>query len=145
MITFQVKSFADVLTHRPTRIYSLLGQYLKEELFAAIDRLPYPNKPALKSSISFKVTVKSLIFVSEHPRFYMMFGVEPHKMTYVRNRVIPIKLKYARNPTPRDIRQGVAFRVVDLPDHPGVKANPMIEKALKQAEFRLVEYILERL
>ena len=130
---------------RDTRLLSRLAVHLRRELLKQIDRLPKKNKTEIKQSLQFRITPKSLIVSSEHPEFALSFGVKPHKMTYVKNRVIPIPIEYALNPTPRDLKHGVAFRIVDSPDHPGYEGNNFVTKALAKAEELLAHELVEEL
>lgn len=128
---------------REVKHMAMLARFVVDELKKAIDRTPLENKGRIKASISYRVYPTHVSIVSEHPAFYLDMGVEPHRMAYVGNKVIPIKLEDVRRPTPKDRRQGVAFRVVHNPQHPGYPALKFVEKAVEAAEYRFADYLIQ--
>lgn len=124
-----------------TKMLHRLGQLIVAEVKKEIGRLPYDGKSRMKRSVTYKVLPNSVAVVSDHPAFtYIELGVAPHVMRYVKDRVVPIALKDLKNPTSRDIHQGVGFRKVsDQPQHPGMQAEHFVRKAVERAKAKFVE------
>ena len=117
-----------------------LGVLVIEELKKAIDKTDIEHRVEIKKSLSFKIQANLLVISSDHPAFYLESEVRPHRMTYVRNRVIPIALKDLNTrPTRREKRKGVAFRTLGAnPSHPGSEPLNLVSTAIKEAQERLV-------
>jgi hypothetical protein len=123
-----------------------LAQLAIEEIKNAIDHTPLSNKSEIKRSIRFKLMPGKAVLQSEHPAFYLDVGVKPHKMIYLKNKIIPIDLKHLKaRPTYKELSRGVAFRTIrESPDSPGYPGLHFIEKAIEKAQNRLVDEILDR-
>lgn len=123
-----------------SKMLHLLGKFVVEEVKKEIGRLPYDGKPRMKKSVSYKVLPNSVAVESNHPAFtFVELGVKPHVMTYVKNKVIPIAIEDLKNPTRRDIRQGVGFRkVTGHPTHPGMPAEHFVRQAVERAKDRFL-------
>lgn len=129
-----------------THLLSRLGDICIEELKRAIDLTTLNNKDAIKQSLHKKLTRRTVKIYSEHPAFFLDQEIRPHKMIYVKNKVIPIPLKSARKPTYRDKKRGVAFRTLtSTPTHPGSDGYNFIHAAIDKAVMRLQEEMLQKL
>lgn len=142
---FKVKVTSNMnLTIPQSKLLGMLGKLTVEELRKAVDMTTLTNKKGIKKSIHYKVIRgKYVRIVSEHPAFLLDVGVHPHKMTYIKNKVVPIPLDKARNPTERDKKRGVALRYMVDPKHPGYEALKFVEPALQRAQDRFVEYLFQ--
>lgn len=142
MFEVTVKDRQKLRVAREVAHLTVLGKYVVEELKYAIDRTTLDNKGEIKRSIGYKVHPDKVVVYSEHDAFYLDMGVEPHQMRYVGSRVVPFDLREVRNPTAKDKKQGVAFRVIHNTQHPGTKPLKFVEKAVEKAEERFAAYLL---
>ena len=123
-----------------TQLLHKLGKYLIEEIKKQIDRSDMKTKGNIKRSLRYKVGPSSVIISSDHPAFkFLERGIRPHKMIYVRNKLVPIDLADLKNPTWADFRRGVGLRQLgDNPQHPGIDPMNFVKKGLKIARQRLM-------